>query len=1353
MADKSLDRDTRRIDQARVQKGRELEMMQQAQNQFLAIQAERKQNLTEQRNIMGMEQQHNMSLMQGAQIAASGSNDPGIPQTVDPRTQAVMNKYGMGRPKFQKSSQRTQQVTKQNVVINNTTNNNTTNNVNAGGYGGPVQGRALSFRNTGNDSTEKFKVWLTNSYARQQQQATIRNREYEKREDSLVRSSNKMMRKLEGIGKTMGKLLDPRRIGNTLVDPLKMLFTFMGFHLFIKNWGILMNIMRKAESFFTGVATKFGFSIDDGKVSLNKDKLVSATDKKFGWLGTQMIKAFGGNPSRGESIGDILKWTIIGDNQHYGLWEQIKDYLNDKFDERSEAIKSLQRPDLSKYINGTQVDFVGAGSELIKYLSDVLAVSITGSRALAKMTLEKTQAEDIKKYEGFGNYKVVNSDNSKITDNSQNLKNNLKAQGSVFSKTNVSFQPRNTLDGAKHSEFFSDVQLRHLKAAGLTPLLDEKGTEVGATSYYMGFKDKYGRETDEQGLRFRFKDKDGTIYAIGMHKDGRWHENGLVIDDPRYQFSGKDWYSGGLITYTGESRNVVNKTRLSAGEIEDGKLKSKSAFFKQWNDEVTEAKNKNSGDVMKFIWGMDRIKAYVDKMENNDYLPIPEDALKSVLALDDETIANYKSENILVQKVFLSVRRNMSIGEMCSISGKPNPMQTGATTYINTMIRNESTMLAIYDYGKALTKDMSAVWNVLSPDETIYKSARAAGAGNFSARWLSMLPLSTVGTIIKRNPALSGLVDYNLAKNLGLEGVPTVIADTIPEEDFQKLKALDERALKDKRINARIFNVSLIDAVTGNLTNDRRKSEIRLWTIKAGALRKILKEIGVDDSIWNSKTDDEVAESKEEDAAHKTANWLQRKLWGNTEFDARKDFPELQLSTTAANTEIYDKEKRNKRRRAEKRTDQETEYDRIRTAAEIDETTAKSYNLGGLLPQDAGQESKIAYIKNELSRAGITDKDTQNAIIGNLLAESGLKENSAEIITDKKTGQKVVRGEGIAQWTSQDRKKSVLDYINKIRKDNGEPPVSKISDATFEQQVSALLYNSLDGLKNSKLGRKTLDNMGKQSDLRGKTIAYMDTWERPWASGSFEKKFPDAPTGPKAKSRNDESLRRTRHSETASLVDGGDGSLLARGVGAIAEGATELINETIGGINYLVDSDGFAYVKNAVTGAVEKTGKTIEELKARIPKVTTRRYNVGDLGPEFNNYEYYLQNSGQLPGGLSPAQWEEAVHTRTGFYPNVLTDISGKFNSISPSDVVFARGSDSTIRGEAATLEAISKIKFGANKMEEEAKKKKEEEENRNKENSLHLAEIAVNTKIMGSTWAKMVDSLRGASDTPIKTN
>ena len=47
MADKSLDRDTRRIDQARVQKGKELEMMQQAQNQFLAIQAERKQNLTD----------------------------------------------------------------------------------------------------------------------------------------------------------------------------------------------------------------------------------------------------------------------------------------------------------------------------------------------------------------------------------------------------------------------------------------------------------------------------------------------------------------------------------------------------------------------------------------------------------------------------------------------------------------------------------------------------------------------------------------------------------------------------------------------------------------------------------------------------------------------------------------------------------------------------------------------------------------------------------------------------------------------------------------------------------------------------------------------------------------------------------------------------------------------------------------------------------------------------------------------------------------------------------------------------------------------------------------------------------
>ena len=1346
MADKSLDRDTRRIDQARVQKGRELEMMQQAQNQFLAIQAERKQNLTEQRNIMGMEQQHNMSLMQGAQIAASGSNDPGIPQTVDPRTQAVMNKYGMGRPKFQKSSQRTQQVTKQNVVINNTTNNNTTNNVNAGGYGGPVQGRALSFRNPGNNSTEKFKVWLTNSYARQQQQATIRNREYEKREDSLVRSSNKMMRKLEGIGKTMGKLLDPRRVGNTLIDPLKMLFTFMGFHLFIKNWGILMNIMRKAETFFTGVATKLGFSIDDGKVSLNKDKLVSATDKKFGWIGTQMIKAFGGNPSRGESIGDVLRWTIIGDNQHYGLWEQIKDYLNDKFDERSEAIKALQRPDLSKYINGTQVDFVGAGSELIKYLSDVLAVSITGSRALAKMNIEKSQTEDIKKYEGFGNYGVVNSDSSNLADKSKEFANRLRSDVTMMQKPPTT--PKNTKDGATASEFFTDVQLRHLKAAGLTPLVDDSGKEFGATNYYMGIKDKFGNDTKEQGLRFRFQDSTGTIYSIGMHKDGRWHEGGLVIDDPRAQFSNKKWYSGGLITYSGQSRNVVNKIRLSSSEIEDGKLKSTSAYYKQWNDVVREAESKNTGDVMKFTWGMDRIKAYLDKMGKEDYIPIPEEALKSVLALSDDTIANYKQNGILVQKVFLTIRRNMSVAELCAITGKNNSALQGITTYINTSIRNNygGGLLAVYDYGKALLKDGSALGNMLFPDETIQKALIASGHSETTASLVSRLPLSTLGTIIRRSPELNGLIDYGI-NDRELEKYPSVIADTIPEIEFQRLKALDERALRDSRINARIFNVCLVDSVTGNLTNDRSKAEIRLWTIKADTLRKLLKDnIGINGSIWDdAKTDEEVAEDKKEDSAHNTVNWLQKKLWGNTDFDARRDYPDLQLVTTAKGTEIYDKEIKNKEKRDRKRKEQEEEYKEIAKAAEADETTANNYNLGGLLPPNAGREAKIAYLKNELRRAGIVDKDTQNAIIGNLLAESGLNES----INERGGGP----GNGIAQWTDEGRKKSVINYINGIRAKQGKSKIDKITDATFEEQVSALLYNTTDGLKNSKLGRKTLENMGKQSDLRGKTIAYMDTWEKPWASGSFEKKFPDAPTGPKAKSRNDESLRRTRYSETAALVDGGEGSLLARSVAAVAEGATGLINETIGGINYLVDSDGFAYVKNAVTGAVEKTGKTIDELKARIPKVTTRRYNVGELGPEFNNYEYYLQNSGQLPRGLSPAQWEEAVHTRTGFYPNVLTDISGKFNSISPSDVVFAKGSDSTIRGEAATLEAISKIKFGANKMEEEAKKKKEEEENRNKENSLHLAEIAVNTKIMGNTWARMIDSLRGASDTPIKTS
>ena len=73
----------------------------------------------------------------------------------------------------------------------------------------------------------KFKAWLTNVFARQDAEWQKRNQEYTKRESSLTRNANKMMRKIEGLGKEIGNAVDPRkasqRASNSTMNLLKAL--------------------------------------------------------------------------------------------------------------------------------------------------------------------------------------------------------------------------------------------------------------------------------------------------------------------------------------------------------------------------------------------------------------------------------------------------------------------------------------------------------------------------------------------------------------------------------------------------------------------------------------------------------------------------------------------------------------------------------------------------------------------------------------------------------------------------------------------------------------------------------------------------------------------------------------------------------------------------------------------------------------------------------------------------------------------------------------------------------------------------------------------------------------------------
>lgn len=1373
MADKSLDQKTRKIDQTRVQKGNELETMQKAQNQFLAIQAERKQNLAQQRTIMGMDQQQNAMMMQGAQIIAANGRDKGVPQTVDPRTQAVMNKYGMGRPKFQHNTQRSQQVTKQNVTIHNTTNNNTTNNVNAGGYGGPVQGRALAFRGGGNESTEKFKVWLNNSYARQQQQAQIRNREYEKREDSLIRSENKMMRKLEGIGKTMSKVLDPRRVGQTLVDPLKMLFMFMGFHMFIKNWKILMNIMRKGERFFEGVAHKFGFSLENGHIGFNKSTFVSEADKKFGIIGVQLIKAFGGNPYRGDTIGQILHNIIIGDKQHYGLWEQIKTYLKDKYEERGEAIRHFPVPDLTKHMDGDKPNFVGMLSEFLGYLGNIASIMFSGSDAIKRINVKNQIKADKESYSSTGDegYSKISISQDPTKQRKLQLELEKKIDHKKLGKSDINYYEKfNKGEAITVEDFLGKNKLDYLTNLGLN--INPKSQISFDTKEHYQINSEEPDTYDVANLRFKDKNT-GQAVTLNFGVNGElmnfgYGDLGIHVEDHTR-------------IYRGDSLNLsdFSDNNLSSFNInEENRLISNVAVYKQFNELSKEIIGTNAGtksfDATKFTIGIDRLKNFADDADKDGYMMIPEKALKTVLGLTDTEISNYETSEDIKKSVFLNIRRKATVDEVCRINGKTSPALAGFLEWINTNVYTFGQlgeMTAIKDYAFSSTTSVIGASLARRTQGRLTEKAKQKAAKYCAERGISKttiiaaaekraakrVALKFVGKGIarfipgfgwallaydlfdliytygfKRNAAVSSLAKY---KNLEDEfkKCPKYIGDLIDIEEYFSM--IDDDFSRDEQRLPRVFDVELLSQYDGKETGNINDAAVERCTIKVELLKKILKDkykiTDITPDLFNTIENDVYSEGNPEDQAHLTVNYAYQNLidkehGGSETFNARQQSVDPVESFKIGKTDLYKLEKKNRLKR-EARENEEIQSKITRTkAVEYDEKLTNTYGLSGLLRAGAGYNEKIKYLKEQLHHVGITNKDTQDAIIGNLLSESEL-----DPAAKNEKG-----AEGIAQWLDKNRKKDVLNYINDKRKKAGLEELSSISEAGFEAQVSALLYNKRDGLVGSTWGKSRVEMMNAVDknnnplSLEDKTTLFMDKWEIADYSTAAHKNAND---GKGSEKRVKEIARRLGKAKLSKGIEGwvpgAAASFLGDAVEFGVDGANKAKDTITNSSTYKNAKDTFSEYWNKVTDkAADKAGEISDALREKF-ETKTYRYNLGEnaIGPEFKDYYYYTEHNGSLPPNMSRMKWEEAVHSRTGFYPSSLSDIATSFSKVDADDVTALNKERGYTDKELNIIADMAGWGNEKNRLaQEQAKKEKEEEKTQKKNLYANVDRIAV---------------------------
>ena len=194
---RELEEKTNKIAGKKIEEGQEPQSFQEAQNHLLQVQAAQNENLQVERAISGAQAQNNQTMAQAAELMAMSNADGGGPVQgrgvqLNPQTQAILGKYGYGKPRTQTStSSNSGPVQGRGIVINNRTENKTTNNVQVNTPPAQIT------KTSGDGGMAKFKTWMTSNLASQKEQEAIRERNYQRKEWSLSRSSKKMMERLE----------------------------------------------------------------------------------------------------------------------------------------------------------------------------------------------------------------------------------------------------------------------------------------------------------------------------------------------------------------------------------------------------------------------------------------------------------------------------------------------------------------------------------------------------------------------------------------------------------------------------------------------------------------------------------------------------------------------------------------------------------------------------------------------------------------------------------------------------------------------------------------------------------------------------------------------------------------------------------------------------------------------------------------------------------------------------------------------------------------------------------------------------------------------------------------------------
>ena len=486
MAVNDSEKKTRAILESRAEKGKELQQFQEAQGQLLNLQAEQRNNLNEQRVISGMEMQNNQTLAQAAEVLAASGGAAGGVMAAQPRqrsgTQSVLNKFGLKPGQTTRTTQTTTQTPQKVSITNNTTTTNN-NNIQLSQPQIPMSAPQIPVRaGAAGGDTVKFKAWINNAFAKQNEAAAIREKEYQRREWSLTRSTNKMIRKMGELGKAFAEKMSPKNLGNILGDQLKVVMFLMGFQYLAENF---KGFLGKIDDLLNWFSDKKG-------------------DGFFGGFKQSMVEFIGGK--KGESFISALG----------GLFSDVVDRIGDRLENiltiRGKAIKEVKFPE----IDISKMDLGGIISALGGYLGDVISTAFSGTAGLTKSALRSFKQKGIaSSLEHYDDKFSHTQDASHLLMNTRNtsLGDAILADKDFSSNFKMAAQDYDSFGGLRGEAGASVKQSQHL--SNLIRNM-KNGGAVETSQFFSGFSALKTTASRKKGVCVteQFIDDIGLVFKI-----------------------------------------------------------------------------------------------------------------------------------------------------------------------------------------------------------------------------------------------------------------------------------------------------------------------------------------------------------------------------------------------------------------------------------------------------------------------------------------------------------------------------------------------------------------------------------------------------------------------------------------------------------------------------------------------------------------------------------------------------------------------------------------------------------------------------------------------------------------------